>query len=217
MKRFLFFVIIIYSATIVKAQIKYSIEGAPQFSPDISWRVGGNIEMPISKRFSIVSGLHWSDRHRIKKNTTTITSDQEKEIRTKESSFNANFITIPVRLAIRIGTLSNYKNKWRVLLGPYIAYGISGNGNIKTSINGKENNEDVKTFGNDGLYRTRWDYGLSSEIQYIHKDHFNMGIFMENGFRDLYKSDNAFESIMDDLFVVSKINITVGFSVGYIF
>ena len=111
MKRFLFFVIIIYSATIVKAQIKYSIEGAPQFSPDISWRVGGNIEMPISKRFSIVSGLHWSDRHRIKKNTTTITSDQEKEIRTKESSFNANFITIPVRLAIRIGTLSNYKNE----------------------------------------------------------------------------------------------------------
>lgn len=120
-------------------------------------------------------------------------------------------------MAIRIGKLSNYENKWRILVGPYIAYGISGNGNIKTSINGNEEKQDVKSFGNEGLYRTRWDYGLSSEIQYIHKDHFKLGAYMEDGFRDLYKSDNAFESIMDDLFVVSKINLTVGLSIGYIF
>ncbi len=217
MKRFLFFILIIYSSTVVNAQIKYSIEGAPQYSPDISWKIGGNVDIPISKRFSIVSGLHWSDRNRTKKGTQTITSGQETETRTKESSFNANFITIPVRLAIRIGKLSNYENKWRILVGPYIAYGISGNGNIKTSINGNEEKQDVKSFGNEGLYRTRWDYGLSSEIQYIHKDHFKLGAYMEDGFRDLYKSDNAFESIMDDLFVVSKINLTVGLSIGYIF
>lgn len=217
MKRFLFFALIICYTTVVNAQIKYSIEAAPQSSPDISWKIGGNIEVPISKRFSIVSGLHWSDRHRTKKTTQTATSYQEIETKTIKSSFNANFITIPIRLGIRIGKLSNYKNEWRVLVGPYIAYGISGNGNIKTTINGNEEKENVNAFGSDGLYRTRFDYGLSSEIQYIHKDHFNIGLYMENGFRDLYKSDNAFESIMDDLFVVSKINITVGLSVGYIF
>lgn len=67
------------------------------------------------------------------------------------------------------------------------------------------------------MYKSRWDYGLDSEIQYTYKNRIKLGAYVESGFKKLYESDNDFGKVINELFKVNTINVTAGIVVGYQF
>ena len=216
MKNLCIALLIMMATTNAYSQTRFSVEAGPQYSPNLSWRIGLNSEIPISNRLSVVPGLYWSNRHRITKESFSYTDENESYNKSNESSFHANYITLPVRLGIRIGRLNSI-NKLQILVGPYIAYGTNGKGTVTNIKNGIETATKYDSFGNNGMYKSRWDYGLDSEIQYTYKNKFKLGVFVESGFKKLYESDNDFEKVMDDLFKINTVNVTAGIVVGYQF
>ena len=216
MKKLSIALLLIMATLNVNSQTKFSIEAGPQYSPDLSWRIGVNSDIPISSRLSVVPGLYWSNRHRVTKENSSYEDEGGTYNKSKESSYSANYITLPVRLGIRISRLNSI-NKLQILVGPYIAYGTNGNGTITKIVTGIENDVKYDSFGNNGMYKSRWDYGLDSEIQYTYKNKFQLGVFVESGFKKLYESDNDFEKVMDDLFKINTVNVTAGIVVGYQF
>ena len=50
------------------------------------------------------------------------------------------------------------------------------------------------------MFKSRWDYGFDSEIQYTYKNKIKLGAFMESGFKKLYQSDIYFDKVFDLFF-----------------
>lgn len=216
MKNLCIALLIMMATTNAYSQTRFSVEAGPQYSPNLSWRIGLNSEIPISNRLSVVPGLYWSNRHRITKESFSYTDENESYNKSNESSFHANYITLPVRLGIRISRLNSI-NKLQILVGPYIAYGTNGKGTVTYIKNGIETATKYDSFGDNGMYKSRWDYGLDSEIQYTYKNRIKLGAYVESGFKKLYESDNDFGKVIDELFKVNTINVTAGIVVGYQF
>jgi hypothetical protein len=216
MKKVIIASLMIMATSNMDSQTKFNVEAGPQYSPNLSWRIGVNSEIPISNRLSVVPGIYWSSRHRVTKESISHTDEEGTYNKSKESSFHANYITLPVRLGIRISRLNSI-NKLQILVGPYIAYGTNGKGTITETVNGIKNDVKYDSFENNGMFKSRWDYGLDSEIQYTYKNKIKLGVFVENGFKKLYESDNDFEKVIDELFKVNMNNISAGIVVGYQF
>lgn len=217
MKKVIIALLMIMATSDMNSQTKFSVEAGPQYSPDFSWRIGGNADIPISSRLSIVPGLYLSNRHRVTKENYSYEKDGTLYTNSKESSFHANYITLPLRLGIRIGRLNAINSKWQILVGPYIAYGTNGNGTITETNNGIRNKTKYDSFGNNGMFKSRWDYGFDSEIQYTYKNKIKLGAFVECGFKELYQSDNDLGKVIDELFKINTVNISAGIVVGYQF
>lgn len=217
MKKVIIALLMVMATTAMNSQTKFSVEAGPQISPDFSWRIGGNADIPISSRLSVVPGLYLSNRHRVTKEDYRYEKDGTLYTNSKESSFHANYITLPLRLGIRIGRLNAVNSKWQILGGPYIAYGTNGKGTITETVNGIRNKTKYDSFENNGMFKSRWDYGFDSEIQYTYKNKIKLGAFVESGFKELYQSDNDLGKVIDEVFKVNTMNITAGIIVGYQF
>ncbi|MDN5553839.1 outer membrane beta-barrel protein [Prevotella sp.] len=217
MKKVIIALLMIMATTDMNSQTKFSVEAGPQYSPDFSWRIGGNADIPISSRLSVVPGLYLSNRHRVTKENYSYEEGETRHTYSKESSFHANYITLPLRLGIRIGRLNAVNSKWQILVGPYIAYGTNGSGTMTKIENGIRSQTKYSPFEINGMVTSRWDYGFDSEIQYTYKNKIKLGAFMESGFKKLYQSDNDLGKVLDELFKVNTINISAGIIVGYQF
>jgi len=217
MKKVIIALLMIMATTDMNSQTKFSVEAGPQYSPDFSWRIGGNADIPISSRLSVVPGLYLSNRHRVTKENYSYEEGETRHAYSNESSFHANYITLPLRLGIRIGRLNAVNSKWQILGGPYIAYGTNGSGTMTKIENGIRSQTKYDSFENNGMFKSRWDYGFDSEIQYTYKNKIKLGAFVESGFKKLYQSDNDLGKVLDELFKVNTINITAGIIVGYQF
>lgn len=216
MKKLSIALLLIIATLNVNSQTKFSIEAGPQYSPDLSWRIGINSEIPISSRLSFIPGLYWSNRHRVTKENSSYQNEGGTYNKSNEASFHANYITLPVRLGIRISRLNSI-NKLQILVGPYIAFATNGKGTVKDIVNGIETNTKYDSFGNKGMYKSRWDYGLDSEIQYTYKNRFKIGAYVESGLKKMYESDDDLGKVMDDLFKINTVNVTAGIVIGYQF
>lgn len=217
MKKVIIALLMVMATTAMNSQTKFSVEAGPQYSPNISWRIGGNADIPISSRLSIVPGLYLSNRHRMTKEDYRYEKNGTLYTKSKESSFHANYITLPLRLGIRIGRLNAVNSKWQILGGPYIAYGTNASGTMTEIENGINTQTKYSPFEINGMVTSRWDYGFDSEIQYTYKNKIKLGAFVESGFKELYQSDNDLGKVVDELFKVNTVNITAGIIVGYQF
>lgn len=189
--------------------LAYSIEVAPQLSPGISYRVGANLSIPIRGKLSIDPGLFLTMFNR-----TSFGESKKNGNSTKhERAVHGQFLQMPLRLGINNSTTKG--NLFQILVGPYFAYGIGGNTKLTEIKNGIKSIQNVASFSES--FSSRFDWGLDTEFQYYIRKHYQIGLYLQTGFKKIYIPQNAAEAILGEIFIVGKINLALGLSLGYRF
>lgn len=213
MKKAIFILVSVFSTCIASAQVKVSVVACPQLNECFGARVGSDLDIPINHRWSFDPGVYWSLRNREKQsNSTKNNSTKSEEYRDK-----AHFITLPLRFGFQFHCKKEENFALKLLFGPYVAYGIGGNSKYTIVQDGITTHHKTGAFDSDGRYNSRFDYGLNVCLNSTIKQHFKAGIFCEYGLPKIYRTDNALENILGEIFLVNRINVAFGVTLGYQF
>ena len=210
-------VALVFACHAASAQVKVSLSACPQINENISVRIGTDVDIPLNARWSFVPGAYWSLRIRNSDVSKEYTNDRTTSRSHYDYHDKAHFLTIPVRMGLRLNNPTNENLALKLLFGPYIAYGMGGTSKCDITKDGTKEQTETGSFDKDGRYRTRWDYGINVGLNLVVKKHFQFGIFSETGFRKIYNSNNAVEDLLGEIFIVNKINLAFGLSLGYQF
>lgn len=199
------------------AQVKVSVLACPQFNEAFGVRIGSNFDIPLNSRWSLVPGAYWSFRNRSSYEYHEYSTNNEVSKKDYHFYDKAHFLTLPIRMGVRLAGKSEGKFSMKLLFGPYLAYGIKGSSECKIVENGIEEQRETGAFDPQGRYRTRWDYGLNSELYVLLQQHLHFGFFTEIGCRKIYNANTVIEDIWGEIYLVNKINVALGLSLGYQF
>ncbi len=205
----LIFVIADFSPMYAQERIAYGIEVSPQLSPGISYRVGANLSIPLKGKLTIDPGLFLTMYNR-----TSSGESKKNGISTKhERTTHGQFLQMPVRLGINTSTI--HGNLFQILVGPYLAYGIGGNTKLTEINNGTKHIQNAPSFLE--FFSSRFDWGFDVEVQYYIRKHYQVGLYLQSGCKKIYTPQSVAEAIFGEIFIVGKINLALGLSLGYRF
>ncbi len=205
----LIFVIAEFSPMYAQEHMAYGLEVAQQLSPGISYRAGVNLSIPLKGKLSIDPGLFLTMYNR-----TSSGESKKNGISTKhERTTHGQFLQMPVRLGINTSTI--HGNLFQILVGPYFAYGIGGNTKLTEINNGSKSIQNVPSFPE--YFSSRFDWGFDVEVQYYIRKHYQLGLYFQSGCKKIYNPQSAAEAIFGEIFIVGKINLALGLSLGYRF
>ncbi|MCM1451507.1 MAG: PorT family protein [Clostridium sp.] len=211
MKAIITAMLMILGALAAAAQngVACGIEAAPQLSPGISYRAGANLSIPLRGKLSIDPGLFLTMHSR----TSTGESTKNGVTKKHERAVHGQFLQMPLRLGINNWTRNG--NLFQILVGPYFAYGIGGSTKITETNNGEKSIRSVSSFAES--YSSRFDWGIDAEFKYYIQGHYQIGAYLQTGCKRIYVPDNAAEAIFSEIFIVGRINLALGLSIGYRF
>lgn len=189
--------------------LSYGIEVAPQLSPGISYRGGANFSIPLRGKLSIDPGLFMTMYNRTSSGTSSKNGCSTKHKR----AVHGHFLQMPLRLGINNETTQG--NLFQILVGPYFSYGIGGNTTITDINDGVKSIRNVASFAES--YSSRFDWGFDVEFQYYVRKHYQIGLYLQTGCKKIYTPENVAEAILGEIFIVGKINLALGVSLGYRF
>ena len=201
--------IAVVSPVFAQERMAYGIEVAPQLSPGISYRAGANLSVPLRGKLSIAPGLFLTMYNR----TSSGESKKNGNTTKHKRAIHGQFLQIPLRLGINNETSKG--NIYQILVGPYFAYGIGGNTKFTEISNGTKSIRNVASFSES--YSSRFDWGFDVEFQYYIRKHYQIGLYLQTGCKKIYTPENAADAIFGDIFIVGKINLAFGVSLGYRF
>lgn len=190
-------------------RMAWSIEVAPQLSPGISYRAGVNLSIPVRGKLSIDPGLFLTMYNRTSSGESTKNGNTTKH----ERAIHGQFLQLPLRLGINNETHNG--NLYQLLVGPYFAYGIGGNTKLTEINNGTKSIRNVASFSES--FSSRFDWGFDVEFQYYIRKHYQIGLYLQTGCKKIYVPENTAEAILGEIFIVGKINLAFGLSLGYRF
>lgn len=190
-------------------RMAYGIEVAPQLSPGISYRAGANLSIPLRGKLSIDPGFFLTMYNRTSSGESKKNGNSTKH----ERAIHGQFLQIPLRLGINNETSKG--NLCKILVGPYFAYGIGGNTKLTEISNGTKSIRNVASFSES--YSSRFDWGFDVEFQYYIRKHYQIGLYLQTGCKKIYTPENVADAIFGDIFIVGKINLAFGVSLGYRF
>lgn len=196
-------------AAVAQERMSFGIEVAPQLSPGISYRAGANLSIPLKGKLSIDPGLFLTMYNR----TSSGKSSKNGTTTKHKRAVHGQFVQMPLRLGINNATI--HGNLFQILVGPYFAYGIGGNTKITDIKNGVKSIQNVASFQES--YSSRFDWGLDVEFQYYIRKHYQIGLYLQSGCKKIYEPENVAEAILGEIFIVGKINLAFGVSLGYRF
>lgn len=215
MKRIVFTAIMAIASLAANAQVKVSAIVGPEVNLSLGIRAGADIDIPISDQLSIVPGAYWQLRHR--------PTEEEAEhfldgsVKDSEIDTQAHFITIPVRLGIKVYESENGKAKYNVLPGLYAAYGIGGTTQTTTTEQGIKTETSCDAFGKGKRYVSRLDYGMTIGAEAIFNDHYIVGLNAECGFKRIYDPQAGLIGAIASIFPGVSTNLSLGITLGYQF
>lgn len=212
-KRVFLLITALFIGSLVSAQVKTSINICPQFNENFGFRIGSDLDIPLNYNWSFVPGAYWSLRNRIETRNTT-TNNVETNIKYKDE---AHFITMPLRFGLQIHCKDDDRFTVKLLFGPYLAYGLSGNSKSITQENGIKKTSEVGAFEKDGRYNHRFDYGLNLGLNALINQSLQLGFFGEVGFRNIYNQNGWIEDLITHLFLITNKNFALGLTLGYQF
>lgn len=145
-------------------------------------------------------------------NRTSSGESKKNGISTKrERAIHGQFLQLPLRLGINNETTRG--NLYRILVGPYFAYGIGGNTKLTEIRDETKSIRNVASFSES--YSSRFDWGFDVEFQYYIHKHYQIGLYLQTGCKKIYTPENTAEAIFSEIFIVGKINLALGLSLGY--
>lgn len=199
--------------------VSISVNAGPQWSSHLGVTAGVDALIPFGKsRWGFEPGLYWSMRNTNVENTTKLTTDNTKSTITKEYSDKTHYISVPLRVALRVVGHDDSAFKMSLLFGPYLAYGLGGTSHCTVTKDGAVTKSQEDAFGDKGRLQSRFDYGLNMGISAVVRHHVRIGVFTEIGLKDIYRPTSLAEDIIGDLLGgVTKVNTNVGVTVGYQF
>lgn len=217
-KLFFSLLVVLFFCRAASSQAKVSISVCPQYNESFGVRAGTDLSIPFNSRWSFEPGIYWSLRNR---NSSRFReyggSNGETNKITSDFHDSAHFLTIPLRMGVRLTGDPHGDFVLKLLFGPYIAYGIDGTSKCSVIENGVEKQTETGAFDANGRYRSRCDYGINSGLNVLLKKHILLGVFLETGCRKIYNSNSVAEDILGEIFIVNKINMAAGLTVGYRF
>ncbi len=185
------------------------IEFAPQLSPGVSYRAGANLSIPLRGKLSFDPGLFLTMYNRTSFSKSTKNGNYTKHERT----IHGQFLQLPMRLGIN--GLTSHGNLYQILVGLYFAYGIGGNTRVTDIKTDTKTVVNVASFPES--FSSCFDWGFDIEFQYYIRQHYQLGFYMQSGCKRIYTPENVAEAILSELFIVGKINLALGVSLGYRF
>lgn len=201
--------IAVFSAISAQERMAYGIEVAPQLSPGISYRAGANLSIPLRGKLSIDPGLFLTMYNR----TSSGESKKNGNITKHKRAIHGQFLQMPLRLGINNETTNG--NLFQILVGPFFAYGIGGNTKLTDISNGTKSIRNVASFPES--FSSRFDWGFDVEFQYYIHKHYQLGLYLQTGCKKIYTPESVAEAIFSEIFIVGKINLAFGVSLGYLF
>lgn len=201
--------IAVFSAISAQERMAYGIEVAPQLSPGISYRAGANLSIPLRGKLSIDPGLFLTMYNR----TSSGESKKNGNITKHKRAIHGQFLQMPLRLGINNETTNG--NLFQILVGPFFAYGIGGNTKLTDISNGTKSIRNVASFPES--FSSRFDWGFDVEFQYYIHKHYQLGLYLQTGCKKIYTPESVAEAIFSEIFIVGKINLAFGVSLGYRF
>lgn len=210
--------VMLFFCHMASAQVKVGVLVCPQYNESFGVRIGTDLNIPVSSQWSFVPGIYWSLRNRNSDQTNKYAgSDGEISKTTFNFHDRAHFLTIPLRMGVRLAGNPDEDFGMQLLFGPYLAYGIDGTSKCSINKNGVKKRTETGAFDANGRYRSRWDYGINSGLNVSLKKHFLLGLFVEVGCHKIYNSNSVAENILGEIFIVNKINMAAGLTLGYQF
>lgn len=201
--------IAVFPPVSAQERMAFGIEVAPQLSPGISYRAGANLSIPLRGKLSFDPGLFLTMYNRTSSGESSKNGNSTKH----ERAIHGQFLQMPLRLGINNAT--NQGNLFQILVGPYFAYGIGGNTKLTEINNGVKTIRNVASFPES--FSSRFDWGFDVEFQYYIRKHYQIGLYLQTGCKRIYTPENVAEAIFSEIFIVGKINLAVGVSLGYRF
>jgi hypothetical protein len=204
MKRGIIIAFVAMLPAMIFAQVKVSAVVCPQANENFGARIGADFDITLHNRWSFAPGVYWSLRSRsAEKSSEKTGSDGTTTLTAYHYDDKADFITVPLRMSLRIVGEPEGNFAMKLLFGPYVAYGIGGRSKCTKTVNGVESLTSSGAFAADGRYYSRWDYGLNMGVNFLVRHHFVVGVFSEMGFHRIYRPISVVDDIFGEVFKVS--------------
>ena len=212
-KRLLSLALAAIMATGASAQenkVKMSVNAGPQWNSSTGILAGADVFIPFgNSRWGFEPGLYWSFRN--------VTSDHSDNSVKEEYNDKLHYVSVPLRLTVRMAGREDAPFKMSFFFGPYLAYGIGGTSHCAITRDGQTTKSEAGAFCGEGRLNSRFDYGLDYGLNAVIKQHIKVGAFIEVGLKDIYRQNHFVEELIGDIFGVTKINIGGGLTLGYQF
>lgn len=219
-----FFVAVLPVFTI-SAKVNVGVEVVPQLSNRPSWSAGVSMEVPLADRVYFSPGLHYSTRHRYCESLwETYEYHPEGPIPTEyekvSAHIHAEYLSVPLLVGFK-ATRPAYTIK--LAAGVYYAYCLGGKSRLRHDYDGNVMNNKLpscKTF-----ISPRQDFGICFEVNYLLRGHYQMGLNLQQGLREIYqtlgvqsvKYEMGDNPMFHDLRPGVRFHQSIGLSLGYVF
>lgn len=203
------------------AKIGVSVEVMPQLSSRFSWSAGVNVDVPVSDRIYFSPGIFYSTRHRGDESLLQTyeyhpEGDTPTDYDKSTLNMHADYIQVPLLMGWNV---SRDYNSVKVACGVYFAYCVGGSSTAKQDFNGDVTKYNISTSGT--LVRNKLDFGLCLEAKYLWRKHYQIGINIQQGLRDIYDSvwmpSKMDTALSHQLRPGVRMHQSIGISLGYVF
>ncbi len=219
--RFLLLAIAYLAAFALSAKVNVGIEVMPQLSIRPSWGAGVNLEVPVATNLYISPGVHYSTRHRYAESLWqtyeyhpdgNIPTDYEKA----SAHIHSDYLSVPLLVGFK-AERPGYA--FKVGAGVYYAYCLGGKSKLTQDSNGSV--KEVLLPSRKTFISPRSDFGLCFEVKYLLRGHYQVGLNLQQGLREIYQTLGV-QSIEDpllfhDLRPGVRFHQSIGLSLGYVF
>lgn len=205
----------------ISAKVNVGVEVVPQLSNRPSWSAGVCMDVPVSDRVYLSPGLYYSTRHRYCESLWqsyeyhpdgVIPTDYEKA----SAHIHADYISVPLLVGFK-AIRPAYTIK--LAAGVYYAYCLGGKSKLRQDYNG--NATEVKLPSCKTFISPRQDFGICFEVKYLLRGHYQMGLNLQQGLREIYQTlgvQGMKEPLMfHDLRPGVRFHQSIGLSLGYVF
>lgn len=180
-------------------------------SNNLSFYVGGTVDIPISKKFSLQPGIVFIGKGAKQNESYSITEESMTYAVKRDGKMSPFYIEVPVNL---VAYFANKKGRFFVGAGPYYAIGIAGKGkyDISETINSETTTVNVDrnlVFGNKKESDLkRGDFGANFLVGYQWESGFNVHLNYGLGLSDI-NGDKQLD--------VKTTNVALGGGLGFTF
>lgn len=207
---------------LLNAKINIGIEVMPQLTNRLSWATGINVEIPVTGQVYLSPGVFYSTRHRYDESLWQtyeyhpdgdIPTDYEKAT----MNIHGDYINVPFLIGFKSANNSTYNIK--VAGGIYYAYCLGGKSKLRMDNNGDVSHMRLPSY--ETVIGKRGDFGLCLEVKYLLHSHYQIGLNLQHGLREIYKTHDV-QGIKDttmfhELNPGVRFHQSIGLSLGYIF
>ncbi len=219
--RFLTFVVAALAAFALSAKVNVGIEAMPQLSNRPSWSAGVNLDIPVADRVYLSPGVYYSTRHRYCESLWqtyefhpdgNVPTDYEKA----SAHIHADYLTVPLLVGFKA---SRPGYAFKVAGGLYYAYCLGGKSTLTQDYNG--NVSEVRIPSRKTFIGRRPDFGLCFEVKYLLRGHYQVGLNLQQGLREVYQPLGV-QGLKDPLMFHElrpgvRFHQSIGLSLGYVF